>query len=99
MDDYDWLILLIVSQSNLFLFAKCFFFSAIEKFNLTQPLNSLMVRRTTDENVSQWFERKNSAVLYFHYALILESNGRFKDAAEARQKVAELGFEIDEKLF
>lgn len=75
------------------------FHAAIEKFNLTQPLNSLMVRRTTDENVSQWFERKNSAVLYFHYALILESNGRFKDAAEARQKVAELGFEIDEKLF
>lgn len=75
------------------------FHSAIEKFNLVQPLNSLVVRRTTDENVAAWFDRKHSAVLYFHYALILESNGRFKDAADARKKVAELGFEVDEKLF
>lgn len=73
--------------------------NAIERLNEVQPPNSLLVRRATDEYVAAKQYQKGIAVLYFHYALILESNGRFSDAALARQKVSGLGFEIDELLF
>ena len=72
---------------------------AIEKFRGIQPLNSLVVRRSTDEIVATRRQEKNSAVMYFHYSLILESNERFTEAVSARKKVGELGFEIDELLF
>lgn len=72
---------------------------AIERFNEIQPLNSLVVRRSTDEIVAARRDKKNSAVMNFHYALILESNGRFNEATSARKKVGELGFEMDELLF